>query len=293
MTAEVKEIPAQNDPATTAPTAAATSDEARKKRPKTAPNPKRQKEARRHLESLFFDRSNVWILHYSCESFYNRPNGASPRITSLAVRSLDSAQTHSFSIHQVAERLQVPFAEIESRYDELERQMLDAYYQHLGAHRGMKYLHWNMRDINYGFAAIDHRYQVLGGTPVLVDDARKFDLSRILIDIYGVAYIGHPRLEKLIEENNIQPRDMMTGAEEAQAFIDGNYVGLHQSTLRKVDVLANIAERAQNKQLLTNSSWWQMHGGSLRTVVEWIADNKVIALVIAILSLSIALFTLK
>lgn len=103
---------------------------------------------------------------------YDRPNGASPRITSLAVRSLDSAQTHSFSIHQVAERLKVPFADIKVRYDELERQMLDAYYHHLGTHRGMKYLHWNMRDINYGFAAIDHRYQVRGGTPVLIDDAK-------------------------------------------------------------------------------------------------------------------------
>lgn len=293
MTAEVTETLAQNDPAVTTPTVAVAPVQPRKKKPKTAPNPKRQKEARHRLEGLFSDRSNVWIIHYSCESFYDRPDGASPRITSLAVRSLDSAQTHSFSIHQVAERLQVPFAEIEARYDELERQMLDAYYQHIGAHRGMKYLHWNMRDINYGFAAIDHRYQVLGGTPILIEDAKKFDLSRILIDIYGVAYIGHSRLEKLIEKNDIQPRDMMSGAEEAQAFIDGNYVGLHQSTLRKVDVLANIAERAQNKHLLTNTSWWQMHGGSLRTGLEWIADNKVIALMIALVGLGIAIFTLK
>ena len=293
MTAEVIDVPAPSASGAAAPLATSMPIKAPKKKPKTAPNPKRQKDARQRLESLFFDRSNVWVIHYSCESFYDRPNGASPRITSLAVRSLDSAQTHSFSIHQVAERLQVPFAEIEARYDELERHMLDAYYQHLGAHRCMKYLHWNMRDINYGFAAIDHRYQVLGGNPILIDDAKKFDLSRILIDIYGVAYIGHSRLEKLIEKNQIQPRDMMTGAEEAQAFVDGNYVGLHQSTLRKVDVLANIAERAQNKQLLTNTSRWQMHGGSLRTGLEWIADNKVISLVIALAGLGLAIFTLK
>lgn len=263
------------------------------KRPKTAPNPKRQKEARERLDGLFSDRSNVWVIHYSCESFYDRPNGASPRITSLAVRSLDSAQTHSFSIHQVAERLKVPFDEIEARYDELERQMLDAYYQHIGAHRGMKYLHWNMRDINYGFAAIDHRYQVLGGTPVLVEDAKKFDLSRLLIDIYGVAYIGHSRLEKLIQKNEILPRDMMTGAEEAQAFVDGNYVGLHQSTLRKVDVLANIAERAQNRQLLTNTSWWQMHGGRVRTAIDWLSGNKLLLFGLTLSGVIIGILTLR
>lgn len=253
----------------------------------------RQKEARKKLESLFSDRSNVWVIHYSCESFYDRPNGASPRITSLAVRSLDTAQTHSFSIHQVAERLKVPFAEIETRYDELERQMLADYYSHLGSHRGMKYLHWNMRDINYGFAAIDHRFQVLGGMPVSVDDTKKFDLSRILMDIYGGAYIGHSRLEKLIEKNGINPRDLMSGAQEAQAFVNGNYVGLHQSTLRKVDVLANIAERAHNKQLLTDTNWWQMHGGSLKSVIEWIAENKIIALIFAVTGLVLGIYTIK
>ena len=125
MTGDLTEVATQNDLAPAAPPAADTPAEAKKK-PKTAPNPKRQKEARQRLNSLFSDRSNVWVIHYSCESFYDRPNGASPRITSLAVRCLDSAQTHSFSIHQVAERQKVPFAEIEARYDELERQMLDA-----------------------------------------------------------------------------------------------------------------------------------------------------------------------
>lgn len=283
---------AQSDPSTVAQPCNEV-EATKHEKPKSAPNPMRQKEARKKLESLFSDRSNVWVIHYSCESFYDRPNGASPRITSLAVRSLDTAQTHSFSIHQVAERLKVPFAEIETRYDELERQMLADYYSHLGSHRGMKYLHWNMRDINYGFAAIDHRFQVLGGMPVSVDDTKKFDLSRILMDIYGGAYIGHSRLEKLIEKNGINPRDLMSGAQEAQAFVNGNYVGLHQSTLRKVDVLANIAERAHNKQLLTDTNWWQMHGGSLKSVIEWIAENKIIALIFAVTGLVLGIYTIK
>lgn len=208
------------------------------------------------------------------------------------MRSLDTAQTRSFSIHQVAEQRGVPVAEIEARYDELERYMLDAYYEHIGGHRGMDYLHWNMRDINYGFAAIDHRYQVLGGVPVQVDDARKFDLSRILIDIYGVAYIGHQRLDKIVEKNGIRPLDMMSGAEEAQAFVDRNYVGLHRSTLRKVDIFANIAERASDDRLLTNTSWWEMHGGNVRTAVEWVAGNKLIALLIALAGVGLAIFAL-
>ncbi len=92
-----------------------------------APNPTKQKKARAKLASVFADASNTWVIHYSCESFYDRPNGASPRITSIAVRRLDSGQTLSFSIHQVAEQRGVAFDQIEAYYDDLERQMLDAF----------------------------------------------------------------------------------------------------------------------------------------------------------------------
>jgi len=245
---------------------------------------------------VFADAPNTWVIHYSCESFYNRPNGASPRITSIAVRRLDSGQTLSFSIHQVAEERGVPFAEIEAHYDALERQMLGAFYAHVGGHRGMRYLHWNMRDINYGFAAIEHRFRVLKGEPVVVDDDKKIDLARLFIDIYGVGYVGHPRLENLLEKNSIKPRDFLTGPQEAEAFENRNYVGLHQSTLRKVDVIANIAQRAHYRQLRTNTSWWDMHGGRLRTVSSWIVENQTIAFlasIASIIGLAIAFYTLK
>jgi hypothetical protein len=119
----------------------------------------------------------------------------------------------------------------------------------------MKYLHWNMRDINYGFSAIEHRYRVLGGDPFLVEDQNKCDLARLLIDIYGVDYIGHPRLEALLAKNNIQALDFLTGAQEAEVFEKRQFVRLHQSTLRKVDVIATIAGRAHDRRLRTNTTW--------------------------------------
>src|SRR5215467_2331228 len=110
----------------------------------SSPNPKRQKEGWITLDRLFTDAANVWVIHYSCESFYNRTDGKSPRVTSIAVRKLDSAQTLSFSIHRIAEEQKIAFDEIEAHYDELERNMLNAFYEHVGGHKGMKYLHWNM-----------------------------------------------------------------------------------------------------------------------------------------------------
>ena len=72
-----------------------------------APSPKRQREGWATLNRVFEDAANVWVVHYSCESFYDRVEGRSPRITSIALRKLNSAQTVSFSIHQVAERRRV------------------------------------------------------------------------------------------------------------------------------------------------------------------------------------------
>ncbi len=232
------------------------------------------------------------MIHYSCESFYEREDGSSPRITSIALRNLKTAQTSSYSIHQIAERSGIAAADIGNNYDDLERKMLDLYFEHVGSHKGANYMHWNMRDANYGFAAIAHRYAVLGGEPRNIDDVKKFDLSRLLIDIYGVSYIGHPRLENLLDENSIKPRDFLSGKDEAAAFENGNYVGLHQSTLRKVDVLANISERAKNRQLRTKATWWDMHGGRLRTGVNWIVEHKGLAFLITLISLALGIYSL-
>ena len=221
-----------------------------------APNSKRQKAGWSKLDAIFADAVNVWVIYYSCESFYDRPNGTSPRITSIAV------------------------------YDSLERKMLDAFYGHVGSYRGTRYLHWNMRDINYGFAAIEHRYRVLGGNPIIIEDERKTALARLLVDIYGVRYIGHPRLETLLAKNSIKPLDFLSGKQEAQAFENRNFVGLHQSTLRKVHVIANIAERAHSRQLKTNTTWWEMHGGRSKSILNWVMENKVVAFTASVASIA-------
>lgn len=208
------------------------------------------------------------------------------------MRRLDSGQTESFSIHQVAERNKHDLANIDSDYDRFERQMLDEFFEFLKSRQNHQWVHWNMRDINYGFAALEHRHKVLGGTPTTIHESQRFDLSRLLVEIYGVGYIAHPRLENLLEKNSIGRIQFLTGAEEATAFIEKNYVALHQSTLRKVDVIANIAGRAHDRTLKTNASWWDLHGGSLKGAAEWLTAHWVWALVVGIATMVSALVAL-
>ena len=165
--------------------------------------------------------------------------------------------------------------------------MLDEYFQFVKEHRTMKWMHWNMRDINYGFKAIEHRYEVLGGNPTVIEDSCKIDISRLFIQCYGVNYIEHPRLESLLKYNHITAKDFMPGAEEAKAFEKKEYIKLHQSTLRKVDVLANILNRAIDKTLRVRSKWWQIFGLSPQGIYESITSRWWCQILLSLLSMII------
>ena len=233
----------------------------------------RRKKAKLKLDELYERSETVLIIHYSCESFYDRPNGKTPRITSIAVRNLSSGQTESFSIHKVAELKNLAFQDIPQDYDSLEKEMLGEYFAFVQSHQGHYWVHWNMRDINYGFQAIEHRYRILGGEPFKIEEANKFDLARALIVVYGISYIGHPRLQRLIQKNKITEIGFLNGQQEAEAFDNGEYVKLHQSTLRKVDILANIFERTIDKSIKTNARWKDIYGLSPAIVGEILKEH--------------------
>lgn len=146
----------------------------------------RRKKAIGRFSEIMDDASYSMIVHYSCESFYDRPEGKSPRVTSIAARNIESGQTDSFSIHQVGERKGLSLDEIDQHYDELEKEMLDEFYDFVRRHATHKWVHWNMRDINYGFKAIEHRYKTLGGEPIEIHEGNKLDMARLMVDVYGV-----------------------------------------------------------------------------------------------------------
>lgn len=142
----------------------------------------------------------------------------------------------------------------------------------------VSYLRHVFGPLNYGFQAIEHRYKVLGGEPFVIEDSRKFDLARELIALYGVTYVQHGssgRLHSLMEMNKITAKDILNGKEEAAAFDNQEFIKLHQSTLRKVDVMANILERVQDGSLKTTSKWSDTHGLHPAIIVEVVKEHWV------------------
>ena len=222
---------------------------------------RRRCEAKEQLSELEAKRSHVIAIHYSCESFCVRPDGTSPRITSIAARNLATAQTTSFSIHQFAERDKISIEDINEHYDELEKRMLEEFYDYAKRCGNHIWLHWNMRDINYGFQALEHRLKTLGGKPLEIPESHRRDLARLLQDLYGSSYVRHPRLEGLVEKNDITHPHFLSGQAEAEAFKERDYVKLHQSTLRKVHVISDIIDLTSAGRLKTDARLKEIYGG--------------------------------
>jgi hypothetical protein len=253
-----------------------------------------RKEVRARFDAINQRRDMHLVIHYSCESFYDIKDGRTPRITSIAVRQFSSGQTTSFSIHKSAELKRVEQADIAAKYDELEKDMLSQFFAFLKIKPGYTFVHWNMRDINYGFQAIEHRFKVLKGKPIAVSDDKKFDLARELIALFGVKYAPHGvsgRLHSLMDMNHITAKDVLNGAGEAEAFEKQEFVKLHQSTLRKVDVIANLLDRSLDGSLTTNASWWEIHGFHPSALLELITEHwlySLLSVVAVIVGLIIA-----
>lgn len=242
------------------------------------------KKAKETINSFYDNNSHCLIIHYSCESFYEIKDGKTPRITSIAVRYLNTAQTKSFSIHKVAELKKIPLDEINGNYDQLEKEMLKDFFDFVKVHKDYKWIHWNMRDINFGFEALQYRATVLGTKPFEIKDENKFDLARLLIDKYGKEYSNHPRLPSILEMNKISPKHWLNGDEEAKAFEDKEYVRLHQSTLAKVEVIENILKLTAEENFKNKSKWRDIYGLSPQGLFELAKDHWLYSLILFVVA---------
>ena len=117
------------------------------------------------LVEICENKYRVLVIHYSCESFYDRGEVESPRVTSIAVRNLATAQTKSFSItsllNSTGKFRQRNRRSLRSVGEKDARRVLRL----CEKHEGYIWLHWNMRDAKYGFEALEHRFKVHNETP--------------------------------------------------------------------------------------------------------------------------------
>ena len=113
-------------------------------------------------------------IHYANDGW------KSSRIAAIAVNDLRTGQVECFSLHQVAEKRGLSPTFDQQTLDTLEKEVLSDFAKYADRHTRSHWLHWNMRDSKYGFAAIKHRAQVLASPVAAIDPKSTSDLSSLL-----------------------------------------------------------------------------------------------------------------
>jgi hypothetical protein len=166
-----------------------------------------------------------YIIHYSSQSLFDAEGEAgagalSPRITSVVVRHYETGQTVSFATHTVAEYLGIAWDAIEARYDEVERELLTQFYDFARDRREKFWVHWNMRNITFGFEHVEH-------------------------------YAADPRMASLMELNGGRVQGFLSGKEESDAFKAKDFIRMNASTIAKVGFFSHVISAALKGKLKT------------------------------------------
>lgn len=255
-------------------------------------NYKRRKSGLKKVRSLLENPEHVWFIHYSCESFYNKEEPFSSRISAIAVRRLSDGLTHVYSISHEASFSKIKSPQInDKQYESLEKSLLKRFYQFIKqetyeSSHVRTFIHWGMRSDEYGFSALEYRYRLLvGGKIYRVKDENKVDLSRLIEDIYGNDYIEKPCLNNLIEKNEFSKKDYLPGDQEALSFSSKEFSALHKSVYRKVSIFETILNAIDRGELKTNARWWHLHSGDIYHPFIWLTQNPAINACIALYAL--------
>lgn len=196
-----------------------------------------------------------YIIHYSSQSLYDEGvdrNGLSPRITSIAVMYFATRQTVTFALHAIAEELKIAKDQIAARYDEVEREILDRFYAFARDRREKCWVHWNMRNVLFGFEHLEHRYRILvQKEPPSIPVEVRFNLNDILKDRYGSGFAPDPRMLNLMLLNGPRDPRFLEGKDEAEAFKNRDYIRMHSSTISKVEFFRHVIAMSLSGKLKT------------------------------------------
>jgi hypothetical protein len=195
----------------------------------------------------------IYIVHYSSQSLFDAEVRAfSPRITSVVVRHYASGQTVSFATHTVAEHLRVAWDDIEARYDDIERELLTQFYDFARDRREQYWVHWNMRNVTFGFEHLEHRYRVLTGKePPSIPVEVRWNLNDILKSRYGEDYAPDPRMKSLMDMNGSRVQGILSGKEESEAFKAKDFIRMNASTIAKVGFFSFVISSSKTGKLRT------------------------------------------
>lgn len=201
------------------------------------------------LRDAFRRGERILSVHYACENLYTAEDHP-PAVACVSVTQLGDAGFSSFSPAEYDLE-----GELSRSGSDAEKALLNHFFAFMRENQDANIVHWKMSSSDYGFEAIERRYEFIGqGKPYCVSRDRTFDLDDLIAHRYGKEYADHPRFYSLAVLNGLSLRHALKGAEEADAAARGDHAGVKRSTASKVRTIAALAERYLTGLLVTKNS---------------------------------------
>ena len=214
------------------------------------------------LERSLQAGTEVWAVHYSCESFHDAKDRP-PAISTIAVSSVPRGEEMTFSV-------------VSNPPDDFDdKRLLADFFEFISSRPDARLVHWNMHKTEFGFGALADRLAFVTGKPApsLHARDRMLDLDEMIAHRHGLDYVGHPRLPNLLVLNGISARYGLSGAEQAQRYKSGDHIALRLCTAERARLIGELAQLFADGELQTDRSGraLQFAGSALdsvRTVLQ-------------------------
>ncbi|WP_338812709.1 hypothetical protein V9L05_15195 [Bernardetia sp. Wsw4-3y2] len=209
------------------------------------------------LNQITREHSQVLCIHYSYSNTYDDEYGdISPIITTIVIQSLDEQIYKQFAIHLEANKAGITKDQIQDSYMDLELRVLTQYNNFVKRNKACYWIHWDMKDMSFGFEAIKHRYEKLFENlseycEIPVNNCK--NLSKIIEGSYGENFAEGPdTLKSLMLENskNIDCNKYLGLREESIEFEKKNFTTVADSVDLKVKFMSIALNRLKDKKLV-------------------------------------------
>ena len=212
--------------------------------------------ATQNLKKLIQDPSSVFCIHYSQSETYDDDYGSiSPIITTIVIKSLDEKIDKQFAIHFEADKAGIPKDQIQDSYRELELRILKSFNDFVKRYKNCVWVHWDMKNIHFGFEAIKHRFEKIFED---LEDYQEipvhktYCLLNILEKMYGENFVNGPdKLQSLMAFNNngLIENSFLQRPAESSEFEKKNFKGVIDSVDCKVEFLKKSLNKLATKTL--------------------------------------------
>lgn len=217
-----------------------------------------RKIAVRNLHKITEDPSKVLFIHYSESSTYDDDDygNISPIITSIVIKSLDGQIDKQFAIHLEVDKADIPKDQIQDSYRELELRILKLYNDFVRRNLECFWIHWDMKNIHFGFEAIKHRYEKIFESLedyCEIPNNKKKNLRTIMEGMYGDNFVsGADSLKALMlcNSDNVEDSTYLSKENESSQFENKNFTNVIRSVDLKVEFIKKATNKLINKKLI-------------------------------------------